>query len=465
MSARRALGIWLLLFAVYGTTLGLDAAPSSDYGAGEAHQLLVAESLVSDGDLDLTDEYRTRAYDAWYSPTLQPAALATAGHIHEPPGAGFGLLIAPAYAVAGPIGVELMLAAIAALAFVLAIALARRLVPDPWATAGPLVVALSPPALAHATTVTPELTAGALLAGAALAALRVRDRPRGQTAALAGLLVAALPWLDPLYLVPGAVVLLAMSRWLVRLHRGLAALVGIEITFASLVLYVSINGRFYGSLTPYAAALPGQSPTDADFPGGYADRAYRLIALWFDADVGLLRWSPFLAMAFFALWLLWRSRRDHMARAVPDQADVEVTAALLASIAGAQIFVAAFLSVAMFGPWFPAPGLIAALPVAAPLAAWGLRHAPRVGAVLAAITLAGSLWLILELRLGSGGLAPPDSEAPWGPLVGVFPAYRGGSAWGDIVIAVTVATLVVLGAREWHRRRQSIAAARQAPAP
>ena len=119
----------------------------------------------------------------------------------------------------------------------------------------------------------------------------------------------------------------------------------------------------------------------------------------------------------------------------------------------------------MFGPWFPARWLIAALPVAAPLAAWGLRHAPRVGAVLAATTLAGSLWLVLELRVGDGGLAPPDSEAPWGPLAGVFPHFRGGSTWGDVVIAITVAALAVVVARECRRRRQSIAAARRVAAP
>ena len=67
----------------------------------------------------------------------------------------------------------------------LAAALARRLVPDPWATAAPLVVALSPPALAYATAVYPEMPAAALLAGAALLALRVRERPRRAPAAVA----------------------------------------------------------------------------------------------------------------------------------------------------------------------------------------------------------------------------------------------------------------------------------------
>ena len=48
------------------------------------------------------------------------------------------------------------MAAVAALAFVLAAALARRVVPDPWATWAAVLAALSPPALAQATAVAPR---------------------------------------------------------------------------------------------------------------------------------------------------------------------------------------------------------------------------------------------------------------------------------------------------------------------
>jgi hypothetical protein len=38
---------------------------------------------------------------------------------------------------------------------------------------------------------------------------------------------------------------------------------------------------------------------------------------------------------------------------------------------------------------------VPALPVSAALVAWGLRHAPRVGALLGAATLALSAWLFI----------------------------------------------------------------------
>ena len=43
-------------------------------------------------------------------------------------------------------------------------------------------------------------------------------------------------------------------------------------------------------------------------------------ALWIDRDVGLLRWAPVLALSVFAAWLLWRSRRAHLARLVAERA-------------------------------------------------------------------------------------------------------------------------------------------------
>ena len=35
----------------------------------------------------------------------------------------------------------------------------------------------------------------------------------------------------------------------------------------------------------------GEAATDADFPGGYLERAYRLVALFLDRNYGLLRWA------------------------------------------------------------------------------------------------------------------------------------------------------------------------------
>ena len=158
---RRAAVIWLVLFAAYAATIGLPAFGDSQFGGDEPHYLLTAESIVSDDDIDLRDEYATLAYRDWYPYVLERRGRLHNGQANEPTGAGFALLIAPAYALGGPLAVQLLLAALAALAFVLAAALARRVVPEPWASVAALACGLSPPALAAATTVSPELTSPA----------------------------------------------------------------------------------------------------------------------------------------------------------------------------------------------------------------------------------------------------------------------------------------------------------------
>ena len=246
----------------------------------------------------------------------------------EPQGVGFAALIAPAYAIGGATGVAIFLAAVAALAFVLAARLARRIVPEPWATAAALVVGLSPPVLAHATAVYPELAAGAMLAGAVLCALRVRERPDLGSAVVGATLLALLPWLGPKYLLPAAPVAVALVRWTARRGRRTAALAAAEIMVASLVVYATINDRLYSGLVPSAVAASGEPPTGADSLGDYAGRAPRLAALWLDRDVGLVRWAPVLLLVLFSVWLLWRARSQHLARVVAEHADAEAAAGL-----------------------------------------------------------------------------------------------------------------------------------------
>ena len=203
-----------------------------------------------------------------------------AGRLLEPYGLGFPLLIAPAYSLGGAKLVTVLLAAVAALAFVLAAALARRVVPEPWATWAALLAGLSPPALAAATAVTPALLAGALLAAASLCALAVRERPLMRTAFGGGAALAVLPWLDPWLLVPAAPVALLLARWTARRGRAVVALGTVEIQLASLVFYVSLNDRLYGGFTPLAVA--DEPVTGAASAADYADRVPRLVSLWLD---------------------------------------------------------------------------------------------------------------------------------------------------------------------------------------
>jgi hypothetical protein len=449
----RTVALFLVLLGAYCATLGLDAFADSEYAGDEPHYLLAAESLVEDGDVDVRDQYLAREYEDFYPYDLDRHGRETDGRLNEPHGVGFPLLIAPAYAIGGTDGVELFLAAMAALALALAYRLALRVVPDPWALGAALAVGLSPPFIAYGTAVYPELTAGALLAGAALLALRLDARPRAWAAFLCFALLGALPWLGTKFVPAGIVIGYFGARALWRARRRTLSVGAVELAAVSVAVYVGVNEGLYGGPTPYAADVQGETATDASFPGGYLERSYRLVALFIDRDYGLLRWAPVFVLAFAGVWWLWHSRRERVARAVPEVRDIELAAGICAGALAAQLFVAAFLAPTMFGFWFPARHLLAALPLAVPLVAWGLRHAPRVGAALAVLTLAASGWLYLDVRAG-GELVTDRPDAPFGPLTDAFPFFDG-SAWPYVLAGAIGVALLLLAVRELRHSRQT----------
>jgi hypothetical protein len=460
---RRTLALWLLLFGVYAATLGLDAFGASDYAGDEPHYLLAAESIVEDGDVDVLDDYATRQYADFYPYELDRHGRETEGRLNEPHGVGFPLFIAPAYALAGVKGVELFLAAIAALALALAYRIALRVVPDPWALGAALAVGLSPPLLAYGTAVYPELSAAAALAGAALLALRLDERISRRDAFGCFLLLGTLPWLGTKFVAAGVVVAAFAARPLWRSRRRTLAVGAIELSLFSVALYVAINEAVYGGPTPYAADVEGETATDASFPGGYLERAYRLVALFIDREYGLLRWAPVFALAFGGLWWLWHARRDRVTQAVPGVRRIELAAGLCAAVLGAQLLVAAFGAPTMFGFWFPPRHLLAALPLAVPLVAWGLRHLPRVGTALAVLTVAASAWLYADVRWGDGSLAADRPDVPFGPLTDALPLFApdgGWTYWLAGAVGVAVALLVLREARAARHSRQTAGATR-----
>jgi hypothetical protein len=411
---RRAAVMWLVLFAAYAAGVGLHATPGEDLSAPEAHVLLLTRSIVDDGDLDLSDDYGAAAWRPFYGGTLVPLTGPRERGQLEPIAAGFPLLIAPAYALGGRVAVELWLAALAALGYVAAAEIARRLVPEPWATRGVLAVGLSPPAVVAATTIAPDAVAASALAGAAALALAARERPLARLTAWAGLLLATLPWLGVRFVAPALVVLVGVFRWPRRRQRGLAGLVGVEVALFSAVLFVSIDDRLYGGLTPYAVLPEGESPTGAHGLAAHLERWPRLVWLWIGPPEGLLLWAPVCALALVAVWLLVRSRRERLARVLGEQADVEVTAGFLLAVCSAAVLVSAFLSPTIAGPWFAGRQLVVVLPLLGALAGWGLRRFPRTGAALAALTLAATVWVLVAGRVDhSAGVAPPRGALPW----------------------------------------------------
>ncbi len=289
-----------------------------------------------------------------------------------------------------PRAVELVLAAAMALAFGLGAALARRWVPEPWATRGVLMIALSPLGFAASAGVGGGAAAAALLAAGLVLTLRVHDHPTRGAALGAAACLALVPWFGLAYAAPAVVVLAALVSWTYRRKRPLLGLLELELAGLSVV------------------ALLG-----ADQPGGRS-RPGTLAAVLVDRETGILRWAPALGLAGVGAYLLVRSRQERVSKAIPARRDGEVAAALACLALLGALGAAALGSVSA----------AAALPPAAALGAWGLQRAPRAGGLLSALTLAGTVWVTVQLAAGSApGWLSLASDAPWGPLVDVFPLH------------------------------------------
>ena len=301
MGSREVCGVVDLLVAVYAATLGIPAQPGMDYAGNEPHHLLAAESLVSDRDVDLSDEYRERAYASWYPGELKTDGRIVDRRLVEPHGVGFALLIAPAYALGGARAVQWQMLAMLALAFVLAAALARRMVPEPWATVGRRAGRALPARggrLHHDHAGDRRRGAaggrGAVRAGdprAAAAKVRGRRRAAAGRAALAR---AGRSW-PPAWSSPG--------RW----SSGPCASGGASRRWWPPSCWPAPWSSTPPSTTASTAGITPRSAGTAvlpDPPFGYIERLPRLVGLWLDREVGLLRWAPLIGLAFFAAWLL-----------------------------------------------------------------------------------------------------------------------------------------------------------------
>jgi 4-amino-4-deoxy-L-arabinose transferase-like glycosyltransferase len=417
----------------------MDSVPGHDYAGDESHYLLAARSLANQRNIDVRDDYRVRGWRDFDTAPPKPQGVLHDGARYEPHSIGLPLLAAPFYALGGARAVELLVAALLAAAMALSYLLARRVVPDPWCLYAALAVGLSPPLVAHGTAVFPEPVAAAALAGAALCAARLRDGPSRPAAAGCFILLGTLPWLGLVFIPPAVVIGWSAVRSLRRAGRGLLALGSSEVAFFSLALLVGLNEALFGGPTPHAADRPGTSATGVDSVGGYLDRSWRVVALFLDRDYGLVRWAPIVALAFVGVWVLYRSSRERLGRAIAGLDEELGVARLCGAAALATVLTAALLVPSLDAGGFPGRALIAVVPLLVPLVALGLRQLPRIGALLALLGIAGSAWLWVDARSG-GGLFQSRPDAPWGPLVDLFPRFHG-DIWPYLLLAAVAAAL------------------------
>lgn len=346
------------VFVLYGVWWAGWPGPAGPQG-DEPHYLTIAESLRTDGDVDLHDEMEGRAYAPFYSGTLAPhtSPASPPGReysIHAP---GLPALLLPAYALGGYAGARAFLSLLAAITAWLAFRLARDVTGRvPLGLAALAAIALTPPFAFYAVSIYPEIPV-ALAAALLLIAARDGASWRWHTAAV--LAAAAVPWLHPKYLPLAAVGIALTLRRRAPVRSAIAA--------AALVMSVA-------ALLFFMHAHYGRASLSAAYGGGFGEDVTLARAPWgapallFDRQFGLFAIAP--------LWLLALPGAVLLARRAP----ADGWRALL--LAGAAFGVNACFSMWWGGTCPPARFLVPCLPAMALCVAVAAEKRPTLAAAL-----------------------------------------------------------------------------------
>lgn len=347
--------IFAASFAAYAAT-GLWAVHSHGLVGDEPHYLIIADSLMKDGDLQIENNHQRRDYRSYFALELRPDYMTRGVNnqiysIHAP---GLPALALPIYAVAGYRGVIVFIAFLAALAALSIFTLAERLAGRAAAVLTWLAVCFSVPFVPYAWMIFPEMPGALIVSWCALWLWDEQERsPRVWV--WRSLALGLLPWLHTKFVLLAAVFGAAFALRLIRRRPALlawilpASVLGVAWLFSFKLIYGSFNPESqygsYGMATILFSNIP-----------------HGLIGILFDQKFGLLLYSPIYLAAIAGLWLLLRQPAFRWQSAV--------------LVAAAGVFAGSTVRLYMFwgGSSAPARFLVPILPCLAPMIAMAVSH-------------------------------------------------------------------------------------------
>ena len=293
--------IYLALYLFAPAGKGLRTRTIGD----EPHYLVIAESVLRDGDLSLADDYASRNYqrEGYHSGArLEPhVTTGRQGRVVPWHQVMTSLVILPAYAAAGYRGAGATMVVIMSATALFTFLLLRRFVRERTAAIVTLFFFLTYPLLLYSHLVYPEVFAIFLVAVGTWAALEVRAGKGPGYLFLAGIAAALLPHFHSKFIVLAAalaflVVLCAGGRsW-----RLLYFFAPVCLSLAALAFW---TWYLYGPNIIRGLTVSGGT---GGFFGG--DSPWGIPGLYFDRAWGLVPFAP-LYLALFAGMPLPRNRR------------------------------------------------------------------------------------------------------------------------------------------------------------
>ncbi len=415
----------------------------------EPHYLLIAQSLLVDHDLEVSNNYEQGDYLTYYAGRLWPhyARPGRDGSLYSLHAPGLPVLIAPALALGGYRGVVLWIALIGAVGSLFVWKAAYALTSDvtaawvSWAAA-----ALTAPAVLESTLIYPDAVAGTVLGAGVLAMLTASSLSLQRAMAL-GFGIGLLPWLHTRFAPLAGILTIAVACRLAGTPGGWRAWWRPLLALVSPIV-VSVTGWLlffayvYGTFDPMAA-YGGRPPLQ---PGHVVNGVLGLVA---DQEFGLIPNAP-----VHLLWVggaLALSRRHKR---------------LLVELA--CMAVPYVLAVAAFPGWFggSTPGRYFAplvLPLAVTLAPlWcrqdNLGRALSMGLLTVSVLIACAFGFgsngTLAYNAGEGRSSFLDWVAPMVNLPAGFPSYFRavpadgpvrGSLWREFMLPLAIWAIAAIG--------------------
>ncbi len=461
-----------VLAAVLGGLAAWSAnVPGRTPGGDEPHYLMITQSLLKDGDLDLDNNHANRDFTSFYGGELPRPDLRIRGRhgegysIHMP---GVSALVAPVVQFFGYTGARVVLILLTALGAMLTWRLSWRVTdsaPAAWCAWGAVI--LNPTFAMQSFMVFPDAPGFLAVAVATLLLVQLSrgDVPGVLPIALVGVALAALPWLHTRFVILAAGLGAAIAFRLLwpgqippRPRSPLTADIDLEpvvttgdritrlvallaVPVVSAVLWFAYFKVLYGTFDPSVPYGPEPRSVAWIIPA--------VMALFFDGQYGLAAYAPAVALAFVGWW--------RQTTAFPRRLALELALIVFGYLALVTV-------VRMWwagNPATPARFMMALLPLlAVPIAAAWTRVAESTRALAVALIAIGGGVTAVLLGVDRAVLAwnyrwdQPQWLEWLSPVVNLSRAWPS-AFWQEgrfpfhVLVSVAIGTVLWLAARRW----------------
>ncbi len=326
----------VLIYGLYATGLVFPALP---FTGDEPHYLLITKSLITDGDINLADDYQEKEYKAFYAGELDPHAYPgkkRGDFLYSRHLPALSLLITPFYVVGDKLGGVIsslthqpgseriilfffsrlpicLLAALLGLVFFLS---AWELTQDKKAALFAwLILSFTSPLVFYSHLIYPELPVALILAALAYG-LILKKRTSSLNLFWAGLGIGLLPWFGIKYISLAGMALLIVVFVTARAGRNrkkavASFLASLAVSAGSFLLFLH---NLYGKISPQVVYRGSAEGTDLSLSRflvkDWAEFLSRLLAFLIDQRHGLFVYAPILILSLAGFFLLWKRKSE-----------------------------------------------------------------------------------------------------------------------------------------------------------